>query len=119
VTFCLGHRNALNHPEDWPSCNEMTMAEFIHGETTIQIIGAAIEVRKVLGYGFLEKAYENVLVEELRSRNLDLRQQMGLEVWYKGIRVGEYVADLFVAGVVAVVLLQPISHQSGFPLSRE
>jgi len=43
------------------------MTKLIHGEITGQILGAAFEVWKVLGYGFWEKVYESALVEELKE----------------------------------------------------
>jgi GxxExxY protein len=78
------------------------MSEFLHGEITRQIIGAAFEVWKVLGYGFLEKVYENALAEELRRRGLRIEQQFPIDVYYKGVLVGQYTADLLVEGKVIV-----------------
>lgn len=80
------------------------MAEFPHGEITHQILGAAFEVWKVLGYGFLEKVYKNALVEELRQRGVETLQQYPIAVIYKGVVVGQYVADLLVEGKVIVEL---------------
>lgn len=78
------------------------MPEFLHGEITRQIIGSAFEVWKVLGFGFLEKVYENSLVEELKRCGLSPQQQFAIDVRYKGVLVGQYVADLFVDGKVIV-----------------
>ncbi len=78
------------------------MGEFLHGEITRQIIGAAFEVWKVLGYGFLEKVYENALAEELLRRGLSVQQQFPIDVYYKGVLVGKYAADLLVEGKVIV-----------------
>jgi GxxExxY protein len=78
------------------------MNEFLHGEITREIIGAAFEVWKVLGYGFLEKVYENALVEELSRRGVPAQQQVEVEVHYKGVKVGRYVPDVFVAEKVIV-----------------
>lgn len=80
------------------------MTEFLHGEITYQIIGAAFEVWRVLGYGFLEKVYENALVEELRQRGLRVEQQFPVDVYYKDVLVGQYIADLFVEGKVIIEL---------------
>ncbi len=46
------------------------MSVLLHSELTGEITGAAFEVWRVLGYGFLEKVYENTLVVELGLRNL-------------------------------------------------
>ncbi len=72
--------------------------------TTERIIGCAFEVSNALGCGFLEKVYENALALELRQAGLDVEQQYTLRVKYRGYVVGEYVADLVVAGSVLVEL---------------
>lgn len=71
------------------------MSALLHGEVTGQVIGAAFEVWKILGYSFLEKVYENALVVELKRRGVTVDQQQAIDVYYKGARVGQYIADLF------------------------
>lgn len=78
--------------------------ELLHKEITAEIIGAGCEVWRVLGYGFLEKVYENALVAELRRRGLNAQQQVAIDVIYKGGIVGQYVADLVVNNAVLVEL---------------
>jgi GxxExxY protein len=56
------------------------------------------------GCGFLEKCYENALAHELRKAELNVEQQVPIKVWYDGIIVGEYIADLIVEGVILVEL---------------
>lgn len=73
-------------------------------ELTGQIIGAAIEVHKALGPGFLEAIYENALVHELRKRGLKVEQQVEVAVLYDGVEVGKHRLDLFVEGQVVVDL---------------
>ena len=80
------------------------MSQLLHGEITHEIIGAAFAVQKELGYGFLEKVYENALMVELRQRGLQVGQQTPIDVQYKGVPVGHYVADLVVEGKVLVEL---------------
>ncbi len=80
------------------------MNDFLYGELTKEIIGAAFEVWKVLGYGFLEKVYENALLVELKSRGIAVERQPDISVRYKGTLVGHYTADLFVDGKVIVEL---------------
>jgi GxxExxY protein len=80
------------------------MSEFIHGDVTGRIIGAALEVWKILGYGFLEKVYENALIEELRRIGIHAEQQFAISVMYKGALIGQYVADLFIESKVIVEL---------------
>lgn len=71
---------------------------------TSLIIGCSYQVGNGLGAGFAEKCYENALVHELRKANLSVQQQVPIQVWYDGVVVGEYVADLIVEGVVLVEL---------------
>jgi GxxExxY protein len=68
------------------------------------IIKAFYVVYNTLGYGFLEKVYRNALAIELRKLGLDVIQEARIAVYYDGQVVGEYFADLLVAGVVIVEL---------------
>jgi len=78
--------------------------KFYHGELTYQIIGAAFEVYKVLRYGFLEKVYENALMQELQVRGINAATQSPVKVDYKGVEVGNYYADMIVENKVIVEL---------------
>jgi GxxExxY protein len=71
---------------------------------TEAIIGCAYAVSNEMGTGFLEKVYENALALELRSHGWQVVQQSPIAVHYRGAVVGEYVADLVVAGEVLVEL---------------
>jgi GxxExxY protein len=73
-------------------------------EITRKVIGCVYTVSNVLGAGFLEKVYENALAHEIQKAGLIVDQQHEIEVFYDGIMVGEYVADLFVNGCVLVEL---------------
>jgi GxxExxY protein len=68
------------------------------------IIGRAFVVSNTLGVGFLEKVYENALAHELRKTGLSVRQQYNTTVWYDGVVVGAYTADLLVENLVLVEL---------------
>ena len=76
--------------------------DYKHTEITEKIIGAVFNVYNTLGFGFIEKVYENALLIELKKKNLELELQKPIEVFYKGEVVGEYVADLIVEGKVIV-----------------
>ena len=65
-------------------------------DTTGRIIGCAIRVSGALGCGFLEKLYEAALAHELRKAGFAVAQQRPFSVFYDGIVVGEYRADLVV-----------------------
>jgi len=73
-------------------------------ELTEKVIGCAYQVSNALGCGFLEKVYENALAHELRKAALRVRQQHGIKVHYDGVVVGEYAADLLVAGALLLEL---------------
>jgi GxxExxY protein len=66
------------------------------------IIGAAQRVSSSLGYGFLEKVYENALVIELRKAGLAIDQQKAVHVYFEGVVVGDYIPDLLVEDAVIV-----------------
>jgi GxxExxY protein len=71
---------------------------------TETIIGCAFTVSNTLGAGFLEKVYENALAIEIQKAGLVVQQQYGIQVFYAGSVVGEYVADLLVENQVIVEL---------------
>ena len=73
-----------------------------HRQITEQIIQAYYQVFNTLGYGFLEKVYQNAMVIELRNRGVRVEPQARLDVHYAGEIVGEYYADLLVEGLVIV-----------------
>jgi GxxExxY protein len=62
---------------------------------THTIIGCAFKVHSVLGFGFLEKVYENSLRIELERLGIAVLQQEKLNVFYEGQLVGDYVPDLW------------------------
>jgi len=80
------------------------MENIIFKEESYEIVGAAIEVWKTLGYGFLEKVYENALAIELRERNCRVEQQKPVKVYYHGHVVGDYVADIVVNDTILLEL---------------
>jgi GxxExxY protein len=88
------------------------MAKILHKELSYAIVGAAMEVHRILGPGFLEAVYQAALAHELALRNIRYEQFKRLPVTYKGIMVGDYVADFMVEDKVileiqAVSILHP------------
>ena len=71
---------------------------------TEKVIGGAYRVSNVLGPGFMEIVYDNALAYELRKVGLSVKQQFPIPVFYDGVNVGEYVADLLVEETVLVEL---------------
>lgn len=78
--------------------------ELLHEELTNVIIKTFYEVYNELGYGFLEKVYQNSLFLELRNKGFKVEAQKKISVYYKGIEVGEYYADLIVEDLVILEL---------------
>lgn len=81
---------------------EIKPKTYLHQGLTQQIIGAFYDVYNQLGYGFLEKVYENALAYELGKRGFQLEQQRVIKVYYRGVLVGNYVADLIIEDVVLI-----------------
>src|SRR5438270_4841755 len=80
-------------------------SKLLHSGLTEQIIGAAIEVHRVLGPGLLESAYEECLCRELGLRALPFKRQVDLPVEYKGVKLDcGYRIDLVVSNAVVVEL---------------
>ena len=75
-----------------------------HGEVTHEIIGAFYDVYNDLGHGFVESVYAKALPIALRRRGVPFQQEVALPVHYLDQLVGEFRADLVVAGCVVVEL---------------
>ena len=75
-----------------------------HEDITDRIIGAAIEVHRQLGPGFVESIYEAALCIELRKRAIRHSRQMLVPVLYDGAEVGQHRLDLFVEDEIVVEL---------------
>lgn len=76
----------------------------LHGNITELIIGSFYQVYNELGYGFLERVYENALTHSLRKAGLEVQQQAPSEVKFDNIVVGKYFADLLVNDLIIVEL---------------
>ncbi len=76
----------------------------LHSEITEKIIKAFFKVYNTLGYGFLEKVYENALIIELKKIGFHISQQYNIKVYYDGKIVGDYFADIIVDNNVIVEL---------------
>lgn len=74
----------------------------LHSNLTNTIIGCYYKVYNELGYGFLEKVYEEALMIEMQSLGLRCKVQQPVKVFYKTIPVGEYFADIIVNDLVIV-----------------
>lgn len=73
-----------------------------HSDITEKIIKEALHVHHVLGYGFLEKIYENALLKRLKDANLNVKSQYQIQVYFEGQLIGDYIADILVEEKVIV-----------------
>lgn len=81
----------------------MDTDEFLNS-ISFRINGCAFSVAKQLRAGYLEKVYENALVHEMRKQGLSVTQQVPLDVYYDGVVVGHYIADIIVENCVLIEL---------------
>ena len=84
---------------------------YLYSDLTEKIIGCAYKGFDKLGSGFLEKIYENSLKIELEKGGFKVVQQYPIKVYYEGILVGEYFADLLVEDKV-ILELKAVSELS-------
>jgi GxxExxY protein len=80
------------------------MCALLHYELTNRIINCFYTVYNTLGYGFLEKVYENSMMHELRKCGLISEKQKPIKVYYEDKIVGEYFADIIVEKSVILEL---------------
>src|SRR5690554_2056536 len=73
-------------------------------DITNKIIKAYYNVYNTLGYGFLEKVYENAMMIELKKAGLNSRRQVPISVFYEEQLVGSYFADILVEDSIVVEL---------------
>lgn len=73
-------------------------------ELTSDIINAAYTIHNILGFGFLEKVYQNALLIELRKREIKVESEKPIKVLYNGQVVGDYIADIVVENKVILEL---------------
>jgi GxxExxY protein len=78
--------------------------DYLYSELTGQILSCYYKVYNQLGYGFLEKVYENALKYELGKNGMFVEQQKPIKVKYDDQIVGEYFADLVVNNTVIIEL---------------
>lgn len=75
-----------------------------YSDLTEKIIKAAYKVHNVLGFGFIEKVYQNALLIELRKTGLSILSEEPITVYYENEIVGQYVADIIVEDKVVLEL---------------
>lgn len=91
--------------------------EIIHKELSYKIVGLAMQVHRELGYGFLEKVYENSLMILLRENGIKAEQQVPIKVYFHGQIVGDYIADILVEDSV-ILELKVIDKLTKFQIAQ-
>jgi GxxExxY protein len=90
--------------------NMIDQIELKHKVITDKILHAFFKiVYPQLGYGFLEKVYQNALLIALKDLGMEVRTQVKIDVFFQGHAVGEYFADLLVEEAV-IVELKAVPH---------
>ena len=77
---------------------------YLHSELSSKILKAFYNVYNTLGFGFLEKVFENAMMIELRKFDLQCRQQQHIDVYYDKEKVGDYYADIIVEDKIIIEL---------------
>ena len=80
------------------------MSELLHRELTSKILKVFYLVYNVLGYGFLERVYQNALFYELEEYGFKVEAQKKIKVYYKDLVVGDYITDIIVNDLVILEL---------------
>ena len=80
------------------------MSSILQQELTGSIIKIFFDVYNELGYGFLERVYQNALYFKLKANGFDVEAQKRIKVYYKEIEVGDYYADIIVNDLVILEL---------------
>ncbi len=89
------------------------LQDFKYTDLTEKIIKSFYQVYNTLGYGFLEKIYENALLIELKKSKLRALAQAPIKVFYDQQLIGEYFADLMVEDKVIVEIKSAKSLAEG------
>jgi GxxExxY protein len=83
---------------------ESTTGKILYKDLSYQIMGLAMHVHRELGFGFLEKVYENAMMVLLRREKINALQQAAINVHFAGEVVGEYMADILVDNTIILEL---------------
>jgi GxxExxY protein len=91
---------------------------FLYKNETYSIIGAAMEVHKVLGNGFLEAVYQEALEKEFLLRNIPCEREKHFKIWYKGQELSKYYIADFVCYDAIIVEIKALSILTNEHLSQ-
>lgn len=80
------------------------MSELLHKKITDDILKVYFDIYNHLGYGFLEKVYQNAMYFELQKKGYKVEAQKSIKVYLKGQLIGEYYADLLIEDRIIIEL---------------
>ncbi len=78
--------------------------KILYKDLSYEIVGLAMQVHNKLGYGFLEKVYENALMVQFRGKEIKAKQQAPITVYFDREVVGDYYADILVEDKIIIEL---------------
>lgn len=103
-----GFSRILTDDSSWGSLESLLMdtapSGLKHSALSEKIIGVFYDVYNELGYGFLESTYAEAMVVALQQAGLAAQREVPVPVWFRGIKVGQYFADLMINGAILVEL---------------
>lgn len=96
---------------------EFTSQDYPHQDLIYKLIGIAMEVHRILGYGFAEIVYKDALEEEFKRHNINYEREKKYEVEYKGLILKHhYFADFVIEdSVILEVKAQVGIHEEAVP----
>lgn len=80
------------------------MGKILHQTLSYEVVGAAMAVHTELGLNYLEVVYQRALEHELTLRKVRFEREKRLQVVYKGVNVGDYIADFIVEDAIVLEL---------------
>ena len=78
--------------------------EYLHSDITSEVLSAFYDVYNELGYGFFFFFYQNALFNELTQRGIHCQKEYPIPVYYKGMCVGDYYADIMIENKIILEL---------------
>ena len=82
-----------------------------YGEITEKIIGASMEVHRILGNGFQELIYQRAMEKELQNASLSFQREFEMDIYYKGDRIGGRRVDFLVENCIMVELKAVVNFE--------
>ena len=78
--------------------------KILYKDLSYKIIGVAMQAHTELGYGFLERVYENALMVLFEENGIHAQQQIPIKVQFHGRVIGDYIADILVENSIILEL---------------